>query len=196
MPTAEAARAIQEWRDLVSGPRGTLAESRQHAEDFFAKYLAPPELKVEHAEVGGIPGDWLSMPGADANRVVLYIHGGAFVLGSARGYRAMCARLAKATKARIFVVDYRLGARIALPCRNSRCGGGVPRIAGTGCSSILDRDCRGFCRRKFDRGHTAITTRCGRAFAGGRRLHFAVGRSRMRRRHHEVEGGRRSALRT
>lgn len=115
MPTAEAARAIQEWRDLVSGPRGTLAESRQHAEEFFAKYLAPPELNVEHAEVGGIPGDWLSMPGADANRVVLYIHGGAFVLGSARGYRAMCARLAKATKARIFVADYRLAPESPFP---------------------------------------------------------------------------------
>lgn len=115
MPKAEAARAIQEWRDLVSGPRGTLAESRQHAEDFFAKCSAPPELKVEHAEVGGIPGDWLSMPGADANRVVLYIHGGAFVLGSARGYRAMCARLAKATRARIFAVDYRLAPESPFP---------------------------------------------------------------------------------
>ncbi len=115
MPKAEAVRAIQEWRDLVSGPRGTLAESRQHAEDFFAKYSAPPELKVEHAEVGGIPGDWLTMPGADAKRVVLYIHGGAFVLGSPRGYRSMCARLAKATRARIFAVDYRLAPEFPFP---------------------------------------------------------------------------------
>src|SRR5580704_9553611 len=115
MPKAEAVRAIQEWRDLVSGPRGTLAESRQHAEDFFAKYSVPPELKLEHAEVGGIPGDWLTMPGADAKRVVLYIHGGAFVLGSPRGYRSMCARLAKATRARIFVVDYRLAPEFPFP---------------------------------------------------------------------------------
>jgi monoterpene epsilon-lactone hydrolase len=115
MPKAEAVRAIQEWRDLVSGPRGTLAESRQHAEDFFAKYSVPPELKLEHAEVGGIPGDWLTMPGADAKRVVLYIHGGAFVLGSARGYRSMCARLAKATRARIFAVDYRLAPEFPFP---------------------------------------------------------------------------------
>jgi|HubBroStandDraft_4_1064222.scaffolds.fasta_scaffold08585_7 monoterpene epsilon-lactone hydrolase len=115
MPKAEAVRAIQEWRDLVSGPRGTLAESRQHAEDFFAKYSVPPELKLEHAEVGGIPGDWLTMPGADAKRVVLYIHGGAFVLGSPRGYRSMCARLAKATRARIFAVDYRLAPESPFP---------------------------------------------------------------------------------
>lgn len=121
MPKAEAARAIQEWRDLVSGPRGTLAESRQHAEAFFAKYAVPPELKVERAEVGGIPGDWLSMPGADANRVVLYIHGGAFVLGSARGYRAMCARLAKATQARIFVADYRLAPESPFPAAIQDC---------------------------------------------------------------------------
>lgn len=115
MPKTEAARAIQEWRDLVSGPRGTLADSRNHAEEFFAKIPPLPEVKVEHAEVGGVPGDWLTMPGADLARVVLYIHGGAFVLGSARGYRAMCARIAKATKARAFVVDYRLAPESPFP---------------------------------------------------------------------------------
>jgi epsilon-lactone hydrolase len=115
MPKPEAARAIQEWRDLVAGPRGTLADSRRHAEEFFAKMSVPPEVKVEHAEVGGIPGDWLSMPGADAARVLFYIHGGAFVLGSIRGYRALGARLAKAARSRIFLVNYRLAPENPFP---------------------------------------------------------------------------------
>jgi monoterpene epsilon-lactone hydrolase len=115
MPSPETARAIQEWRDLVSGPRGTLADSRRHADEFFTKVPVLPEVKVEHAEVGGIPGDWLSVPGADSSRVVLYIHGGAFVLCSIRGYRALGARIAKATKARTFMVDYRLAPESPFP---------------------------------------------------------------------------------
>jgi acetyl esterase/lipase len=88
---------------------------RQHADDYFANRPLLPGLKVEHAEVGGVPGDWLTMPGADAARVVLYIHGGAFVLCSPRGYRPLGARIAKATRARTFLVDYRLAPEHPFP---------------------------------------------------------------------------------
>jgi len=115
MPREEAARAIQEWRELVAGPRGTLAETRAHAEEFFSKFQVSPELKVQAAEIGGVPGDWLTMPEAEPARVVLYIHGGAFIMGSVRGYRALTARLAKATRARTFVVEYRLAPEHPFP---------------------------------------------------------------------------------
>jgi acetyl esterase/lipase len=115
MPREEAARAIQEWRDLVEGPRGSLAEMRAHAEKFFSKFRVSPEAKVEAAEVGGVRGDWLTMPGADPARVVLYIHGGAFVMGSVRGYRALTARIAKATRARTLVIEYRLAPENPFP---------------------------------------------------------------------------------
>jgi epsilon-lactone hydrolase len=115
MPSPETARAIQEWRDLVSGPRGTLDEMRQHADDHFANIPLLPGANVEHAEVGGVPGDWLTMPGADGARAVLYIHGGAFVLCSPRGYRPLGTRIAKATRARTFLVDYRLAPEHPFP---------------------------------------------------------------------------------
>src|ERR1700722_3201873 len=115
MASPEAARAIQEWRDLVSGPRGTLAHTRRRADEYFVNFPVLAEEKVEPAEVGGIPGDWLTMPDADGSRVVLYIHGGAFVLCSIRGYRALGTRIAKATKARTFMVDYRLAPEYPFP---------------------------------------------------------------------------------
>lgn len=115
MPREEAARAIQEWRDLVAGPRGTLEEMRAHAEEFMAKFPVLPEVKVQHAEVGGVPGDWLTMPGVEPGRVVLYLHGGAFVFCSARGYRALGTRIAAATRAHTFVLDYRLAPEHPFP---------------------------------------------------------------------------------
>jgi epsilon-lactone hydrolase len=139
MPSPETARAIQEWRNLVSGPRGTLAEMRQHADDHFANLPLPPELKVEHAEVGGVPGDWLTMPGADAARAVLYIHGGAFVLCSPRGYRPLGARIAKATRARTFLVDYRLAPENPFPAAIQDCADAYRGILAQGVapSSII-----------------------------------------------------------
>lgn len=42
------------------------------------------------------------------DRAVLYIHGGAFVTGSRRSYRAMAGRIAKRTAATVFLPDYPL----------------------------------------------------------------------------------------
>lgn len=42
----------------------------------------------------------------NAAQAVLYLHGGAFVAGSRRSYRAMAGRIAKRTGATVFVADY------------------------------------------------------------------------------------------
>ncbi len=44
----------------------------------------------------------------DANKAILYLHGGAFVTGSRRSYRAFAGRLAKRTRAAVFIADYPL----------------------------------------------------------------------------------------
>ncbi len=41
-----------------------------------------------------------------ADRAILFLHGGAFVTGSQRSYRAFAGRLAKRTKAVVFLADY------------------------------------------------------------------------------------------
>lgn len=60
---------------------------------------------------GGVPSLWASVAGADAAgavpRVILHVHGGAYVMGSPRVYRAMAARLAAAAGARALVPHYR-----------------------------------------------------------------------------------------
>lgn len=45
---------------------------------------------------------------AHESRAILYIHGGAFVTGSAKSYAAMAGRLAKRTGAQVFLADYPL----------------------------------------------------------------------------------------
>ncbi|PPJ23426.1 alpha/beta hydrolase [Nocardia nova] len=68
---------------------------------------------VDHvrAEVDGVSvhADWVRATSAtDRPGAILYVHGGGFVAGSARGYRGVASRLSMATRMPVFVVDYRL----------------------------------------------------------------------------------------
>ncbi|MFN0094177.1 MAG: alpha/beta hydrolase [Dehalococcoidia bacterium] len=72
---------------------------------------APPlvEGTVTAATVsGGVPGEFINAPGAEEHRIVLYFHGGGYVMGNSPGHRQFCSRLSAATGARVLSVDYRL----------------------------------------------------------------------------------------
>ena len=47
-------------------------------------------------------------PGADASRVLLYLHGGGYVIGSIDTHRSPAGRLSRAAAARVLIIDYRL----------------------------------------------------------------------------------------
>ena len=55
-----------------------------------------------------VPGEWARTEGADPDKRILYIHGGAFSVGSAVSHRQITAQLAKRTGASVYACDYRL----------------------------------------------------------------------------------------
>jgi acetyl esterase/lipase len=71
---------------------------------------APPldELEVEPVDAGGVPAEWVTMPGSDPTRVIQYLHGGAYTAGSLNTHRRFVGLLAAATGTRALNVDYRL----------------------------------------------------------------------------------------
>ena len=79
----------------------------------MARWLMPdPPLGVFLPDrLGRVPALWASVAGTEVAaavpRVILYVHGGAFVMGSPRVYRALAARLAAATGGRALVPHYR-----------------------------------------------------------------------------------------
>lgn len=115
MPREQAARAIAQWRELVSRPYDTVADARRNVEEFYAQFSVPKDVSVERVAIAKASADWLTTPGVERDRVVLYLHGGAYVLGSARVYREMTSRIARAARARILVLDYRLAPENPFP---------------------------------------------------------------------------------
>lgn len=64
-------------------------------------------VTVRREVLDGVPGEVL-MPDGGARGALLYLHGGAFVLGSPAIYRALASRLALASGMAVHVPDYRL----------------------------------------------------------------------------------------
>jgi cation diffusion facilitator CzcD-associated flavoprotein CzcO/acetyl esterase/lipase len=69
----------------------------------------PPGLSVSHGSLGGVPCDRIDPPDAGEGRAILYLHGGAYVVGSRRTHRGMAAQIALAGNAPVHLLEYRLG---------------------------------------------------------------------------------------
>lgn len=74
----------------------------------------PAEIAVAESSVGGVPGLWFTPDGA-GDTVVLYFHGGGYMMGSPRSHGEMTARIARAAGARLFSVEYGLAPERVFP---------------------------------------------------------------------------------
>ncbi len=89
-------------------PVEALRLMRERAELIAAVYPTPEDVRVEDVDADGVPADLLLPPGVDDTRVVLYLHGGAYVAYSPRSHRELAARIGRAAGTAVLVPDYRL----------------------------------------------------------------------------------------
>jgi acetyl esterase/lipase len=76
-----------------------------------------PDVIVEAATVGGVKAEWTTTPNAEAERVVLYFHGGGCVTGSLDSHRHAVAEMGRAASARMLALDYRLAPENPFPAQ-------------------------------------------------------------------------------
>jgi acetyl esterase/lipase len=69
----------------------------------------------EPVTLGGVKCERITPENAVADRRLLYLHGGGYVMGSPRSHRPLAAWLAVAARARAIVADYRLGPEHRFP---------------------------------------------------------------------------------
>lgn len=104
MANSEIEAIVEQLRANPLG--GTLEEMRAQFDDGGADPAADIEIKALTAN--GIPCELHMPPGADTDRVIMYVHGGGYVIGSLKSHRATVAELARAAGCRALAVDYRL----------------------------------------------------------------------------------------
>jgi epsilon-lactone hydrolase len=76
---------------------------------------APAGTRVAAAEASRVPAEWVTAAGVADGRVIMYLHGGAYQLGSPATLRHLVALLSAAAQARALSVDYRLAPEHPFP---------------------------------------------------------------------------------
>jgi len=124
----------------------SLAEVRASFAPAGVIHPIPEDVLVTDVSADGVPAHWLDAPGADAGRVLLFLHGGGFQFGSLRSDGELAARLGRASGMRVLVVEYRLAPEHPFPAAlddvvtalqwlRASAGGGDARIAVAGDSA-------------------------------------------------------------
>jgi acetyl esterase/lipase len=93
---------------------GTIAEQRARQERSVRFLKLPAQTKCTPVDVNGVPAEWIEAPGSGPG-AVLYLHGGAYALGSVNIHRELIARLAHLTKTRALAINYRLAPEHPFP---------------------------------------------------------------------------------
>jgi acetyl esterase/lipase len=100
------ARMLEPMEGLLADDADLLA-ARTAFESLNEKFSPPRGTVVRPVTAGGV-ASLLVSPGEAHDPTVLFLHGGAYVLGSAFGYQPHAGALAAAAQAGVLVPDYRL----------------------------------------------------------------------------------------
>lgn len=143
--TGDGTHAAQ--RQVLEGVRELMARLKRiphnqrlaflrHSIDTLRSHV-PLDAEFIPVNAPGVRGEWVLAPGADPAKRTLYIHGGAWTMGSPLSHRVLTTHFSALTGGAVLAVDYRL-----IPEH--------PRMAGV-------EDCRVAYRWLLDNGPTGAT---------------------------------------
>lgn len=113
MASAEIIKLKGLLRAKALPPETSIAERRALMEKLA--FRVADDVVVEKRTVAGRDAEWLCAPGADAGHVLLYLHGGGYVMGSPNTHRALAGELSRAAGACVLLPDYRLAPEAPFP---------------------------------------------------------------------------------
>jgi epsilon-lactone hydrolase len=110
--------AIVAMRLMVGAMKGSSLTgplSREQFDELMEKTPAADGVTYEEAEAGGVAGWWCRPDDAVAGAALLYFHGGAYVVGSARAYQHFVGQVVARAKVCAFVPEYGLAPEHPFP---------------------------------------------------------------------------------
>jgi acetyl esterase/lipase len=81
----------------------------------------PQGIRTESVDCGGVPAEWLTVPRSSEKKVLMYLHGGGWVLGSPYVFRPLTSAFGEATGLPVLAVDYRLSPEYPFPAALEDC---------------------------------------------------------------------------
>tara|TARA_R110002072_G_scaffold171703_4_gene325407 strand:+ start:14631 stop:15521 length:891 start_codon:yes stop_codon:yes gene_type:complete len=105
-------RQMLESRDRSDDP--TLEEQREGYEAIGGAFPLADDCTFEEVDSNGINSAW-TQAGAVNDKLIMYLHGGGYVIGSLTTHRPLVADISRATGRKVLAVDYRLAPEHPFP---------------------------------------------------------------------------------
>lgn len=110
MASAEFQNMLTMFRAMADQPmvETSVEEQRARYDSIGSMFPVPDDVTVQEITAGGVTCEWITTAESESDRVIFYVHGGGYVIGSIKGYREFGGRLSRAARARVLNVEYRL----------------------------------------------------------------------------------------
>ena len=106
---ARIVRAVTSlWFGLLDPERADVNAARFRLNALGKLVPTAAGVRVEPVEIAGLDAEWLVPPEAPAGKLILYLHGGAYVLGGCDSHRHMVSHIARASGVRALLPEYGL----------------------------------------------------------------------------------------
>ena len=99
---------VKYWMSPMFNTSSTVQKQRKAFERFSNFSILPKKTKIQQLQIGKIDAEWISVGTPLENYVILYLHGGAYCIGSSNTHRELAARISKASKIKTLLINYRL----------------------------------------------------------------------------------------
>ena len=113
-PELDEVIALVQSRE-VDDSQGATEGRRRSFERMTDGFTIDVPARYSRVNAGGVTAEWVTAEGASDSRVVLYFHGGGYIIGSPRTHRAMMAHLSRDAASRVLALDYRLAPEHPFP---------------------------------------------------------------------------------
>ena len=116
------------------------------------------KVKVEEATVNGLNAEWLTPKGSPEDKLLLYLHGGAYVMGNCATHRQLVSYLAKYSGVKALLPEYRLAPEHPFPAAIEDAVGLYRSLLADGYAGRKYRHSGRLGRRWLDDGDLAVAT--------------------------------------
>jgi acetyl esterase/lipase len=110
MPSEQFSNLVEMFKAQRAASTGDvpMTQMRQNF-DMLGQMLPPVDgVEITDEEIAGLPGVRIAPDGAPGDRVILYLHGGGYCIGSRVSHGPLVANLAKAAGTVVLLPEYRL----------------------------------------------------------------------------------------
>jgi epsilon-lactone hydrolase len=122
-------------REIAAQRKGVLERA---GFDAIMEYTQPAEGVIcEAATVGGIAGWWCRPPSQTPGTAILYLHGGAYIIGSPRAYCNLVGQIARRVQRAAFIPDYPLAPEHPFPAAVEGAKSAYAGLLGQGIEDVV-----------------------------------------------------------